>query len=435
MVESNRRPASQFTRLAVGITVGFVLLHLGLHFFYAHERMVANALTFAKSTFDRSLAVAELQLTHPDIVARLTGPEFSLESIDTPLVVPRRPWPHSDEVRDGLFAYLDAIGFVGAADVRLWFGGGRGPPRLVMQIPIQHRWLKVEARTTTTSWGHSMAGVFWTTMIAVMVWLGVLWATRRVTRHLPRFAVAAENLGRIRVSDPLPENQGPSEIRHASRAFNEMQQRVQTYLEQRTRMLAAFSHDLRTLVTRLQLRTALIDDTAQRGKAEQDIAAVTAILDESLIYARDEQSQEADTDIDLSSLLQTLIDGAIDQGHVASFEGASDVLCRGQPSALTRAFANLIDNAIHYGNSVTVRLVEQQTHLIVDIVDQGPGIPARDHEKVLEPYVRMDASRSRETGGTGLGLAIVHNVVTRHSGSLTFHHKSDGFYATVTLPR
>ncbi len=304
-----------------------------------------------------------------------------------------------------------------------------------MQIPIQDRWLKVEARTTTTSWGHSMAGVFWTTMIAVMVWLGVLWATRRVTRHLPRFAVAAENLGRIRVSDPLPENQGPREIRHASRAFNEMQQRVQTYLEQRTRMLAAFSHDLRTLVTRLQLRTALIDDTAQRGKAEQDIAAVTAILDESLIYARDEQSQEADTDIDLSSLLQTLIDGAIDQGHVASFEGASDVLCTGQPSALARAFANLIDNAIHYGNSVAVRLVEKEAHLIVDIVDQGPGIPARDHEKVLEPYVRMDASRSRDTGGTGLGLAIVHNVVTRHSGSLTFHHESDGFYATVTLPR
>ncbi len=139
MVESKRQPASQFTRLAVGITVGFVLLHLGLHFFYAHERMVANTLTFAKSTFDRSLAVAELQRTHPDVVARLTGPEFSLESIDTPLVVPPRPWPHSDEVRDGLLAYLDAIGFAGAADVRLWFGGGRGPPRLVMQIPMQDR--------------------------------------------------------------------------------------------------------------------------------------------------------------------------------------------------------------------------------------------------------------------------------------------------------
>ena len=429
------RPASQFSRVALGITVGFLLLHTGSYFYYSHERMVANAVTFAESTFDRSLAVEGLRETHPEVVARLSGPEFNLQRIDSPLVVPSRPWPHSEEVREGLLAYLESIEFSRAADVQLWFSMRRGDPRLVMQIPMADRWLKVEARTTTTSWGHSVVGLFWTTAIAVMVWLGVLWATRRVTRYLPRFAVAAEQLGAMRVSDPLPENRGPREIRHASRAFNEMQRRVHTYLERRTSMLAAFSHDLRTLITRLQLRTALIEDTTQRAKAEQDIAQVTAILDESLAYARDEQSQEAATDIDLSSLLQALVDAAADQGHEAKFAGADGVLVTGQPSALGRAFANLVDNAIQYGTRVIVRVVEQEATVTVDIVDQGPGIPPDKQAAVLEPYVRLDASRSRETGGTGLGLAIVHNVVTRHGGKLTFRQESVGFTATVTLPR
>lgn len=425
-----------FARVAWGIVAGFVFLHVVSLLFYNHEKMVSEADAFARATVERALSIHANLQTHPELLELLQTPLFSLTYTREPLESPERIWPHSDEVREAVVALLRGGNYGARAEAtRLWYSSRPDAPWLVVQIQLEEdNWLRIRAGSPGVTQGHTLAAVFWMSLFGGIVLLAVLLATRRFSRALPRIAEAADRIGRDSRLLPIDEA-GPRELRRLTEAFNAMQARVSGLLDERRLMLGALSHDLRTLVTRLSLRMDGIADEQQRERAAQDIAAISALLDEAMDFAREEASDERSIPVNVSSLLQALVDDAADEGKPARYEGADDVVVTGQPVGLRRAFGNLLDNGLRYGDSVLVRLVEEGQRIRIDLVDAGPGIPASERARVLLPYVRLEGSRSRDTGGSGLGLAIASNVIRRHQGTLSFLDTDEGFTVRVELPR
>lgn len=422
-----------FGRLAIAIVVGIVVLQGVLSTYYWHQETLSTARAFAASTAERALQLAQVGAAHPDLLAHLQSPAFRLETAAAPPAAPRRSWPHTAEIRAEVVQHLRDAGYPQADRLRLFFESGRGhPPVLVLGLPQEPGWLVVRAEISPRVWGHRGVGLFLTTLLGLAVLAAVLLGTRRVTRHLPGFVAAAEALGEGRRAAAIAED-GPREVRRAARAFNAMQARVAEYLQERTTMLAAVSHDVRTLVTRVRLRVERDDAEAERTL--EDLDAMTRILDDALAFARDEQSEEPFVSLDLASLLGSLVDAEQDLGRPVDLLGPAELPMCGQISSLGRAFANLIDNGLRYGGAASVRVRAQDADVVVDVVDPGPGIPAEARAEVLRPYVRLDRARSRESGGTGLGLAIAANVVRRHRGRLEFVEADGAFIVRVTLPR
>jgi signal transduction histidine kinase len=277
--------------------------------------------------------------------------------------------------------------------------------------------------------------LFWPLVLITLVVIGVaVWAVWRATKPLALFAGAAERLG-LDVNAPPVSERGPREVRRAARAFNEMQERLKTFVHDRTRMLAAISHDLRTPITRLRLRAEFVEDAEQQRKMLADLDEMEAMIAATLAFARDDASQEDLKPLDLAVLLQSLCDDRADAGDSAVYEGPEHLAFSGRPMALKRAFANLIDNAVKYGAAASVHLTASANSLTVHVRDDGPGIPADQLEKVFEPFHRVEGSRSRETGGTGLGLAVVRSMIRAHGGEVRLANRpTGGLEAEVVLP-
>ena len=297
-------------------------------------------------------------------------------------------------------------------------------------------WTVFTAATEMTSlrWALRMAG--WTVVGGVLVVLFAAWVSRRVTRPVRRFSDAADRIGRDVFTAPsLPETGSP-ELRRAARTFNRMQERLRRLVEDRTLMLAAISHDLRTVLTRLRLRTEFIADDAQRSRAEGDVAEMQTMLEAALAFTRNEAVEEAHEPVDLASLAQALCDNASDAGGTARYEGPDRLVLSCPPAAIRRALANLIDNAIAYGGEADVGLSGDADAVRFTVADRGPGIPKSQREAVFEPFRRLEASRSRETGGTGLGLSIARAAVRRCGGDIALgDRQAGGLEAAVTLPK
>jgi signal transduction histidine kinase len=272
--------------------------------------------------------------------------------------------------------------------------------------------------------------------IMAVIILGVsIWVVRRVTAPLASLAVAAEQLGRDVTAPPLPES-GTIETRQASRAFNDMQTRLRSLIESRMRMLAAISHDLRTPLTLLRLRAENIEDTQERSKMLTTISEMDAMLGSTLQFARDEAVNEPRRPTDLAALLQSIVDDMSDAGIPVAMEPAEPIVYECRPIALKRAVTNLIDNAAKYGKSAraTLKVTPKTIEIVID--DEGPGIPLPELSHVLEPFYRVENSRSRETGGVGLGLAIAQSIVQSHGGELALSNRpAGGLRASIRLPR
>ena len=261
-----------------------------------------------------------------------------------------------------------------------------------------------------------------------------VWAARRVTVPLGRFAQAAGRLGTDVNAPPMAEA-GPSEIVQAARAFNQMQERIQRLVDDRTRMLAAIAHDLRTVLTRLRLRAELIEDAEQQGKAIADLDAMALMLDETLAFARDDSAGDARQDVDLAALVRSLCDDLADVGQPVRYLGPDRLRFACRPVALRRALANLIDNAVKYGREAEVGLQTERETIRLTIEDRGPGIPTAAREQVFQPFFRLEPSRSRATGGTGLGLAVARTIVHRHGGEIALGDRpGGGLVVRITLP-
>jgi protein-histidine pros-kinase len=267
-------------------------------------------------------------------------------------------------------------------------------------------------------------------LLAALAWL----ASRLVTQPLRRLSAAAEAFGRDPEHPPMNES-GPSEVQQAARTFNRMRERLRAHIEERTRILAAITHDLKTPLTRMRLRLEQCEDERLRARLEEDVAAMQALVSEGLELARSLDSGQAAQAIDLGALLESLCEDAAEAGGEAHYTGPEGALVLARPEALRRAFLNLIDNALKYGGTAAVSLERAGGGWQVRIRDSGPGIPEQHLGDVMRPFFRLESSRSRETGGTGLGLAIAANLLAAQGGSLSLrNHPEGGLEARVELP-
>ena len=268
-----------------------------------------------------------------------------------------------------------------------------------------------------------------TVILGVVLYL----MTRTIVRPLGKLAIAADAVGRGERVAALPE-EGGRELQAATRAFNSMQERLQRYLESRTRVLAAMSHDLRTPLTRLRLRVESIEDDALRAKCEADLDEMNNMVRGALSVFRGLNDDEVATPIDINALLASLRDEFVELGGVITLAGEARAPYQGKPLALKRCLANLLHNAIQYGREAHVT-IEDGTALVIRLRDRGPGIPAEALEKVFEPFFRLESSRSRDTGGTGLGLSIARDIAQAHGGTISLQNVAGGLEATLALPR
>lgn len=258
--------------------------------------------------------------------------------------------------------------------------------------------------------------------------------TRTITRPLSDLARAADAVGRGENVAPLKE-QGARELRDATRAFNAMQDRLHRYLDSRTRVLAAMSHDLRTPLTRLRLRAETIDDDTLRERFVGDIDEMTQMVNGALNLFKGLTDSETSAPVNVDELLQALQAEYAELGETFSIEGRSNGPLDAKPSALKRCLSNLLHNAIKYGERAHVRISDGAA-LTITVWDEGEGIPEADLERVFEPFYRVESSRGRDTGGTGLGLSIARDIVQAHGGSIALCNlPGKGLEATITLPR
>jgi signal transduction histidine kinase len=262
-----------------------------------------------------------------------------------------------------------------------------------------------------------------------------LLAARMIIRPLKQLSAAADRLGRERELT-LIDRSGVPELDAIADSFNQMQQRLKRFVDERTQMLGAISHDLRTPLTRLRLFAEHVRDPQQRALVLNDIAEMEQMLSASLTFAGDEARREAHSRVDLAALLISLCDTVTDGGERATYAGPDHAQLPCQPVAIRRAFGNLIDNACKYGFEAQVTLREQADAIEVTVTDAGPGIPAEQVEQAFAPFTRLEGSRNRASGGVGLGLSIARDVFHGHGGSIVLEPNAPGgLLARVWLPK
>ncbi len=272
-------------------------------------------------------------------------------------------------------------------------------------------------------------------VLLVLILVIVLYlSARSITRPLSDLAQAADRIGRDTRPAQLAER-GARELRDAARAFNTMQDRLRRYLDSRTRVLAAMSHDLKTPLTRLRLQVETLDDPALQERIGHELDEMEGMVHEALSLFRGLDDGEPASVLDVNALLEKIRSECAVLGGAVTVSGRAQQLFTGQAQMLKRCLTNLIVNAIKFGGSAEV-LVEEGERLVIRVRDPGPGIPAAELERVFEPFYRLESSRNRDSGGTGLGLTIARDIAQAHGGTLTLHNRAaGGLEAVLSLPR
>jgi two-component system, OmpR family, sensor kinase len=256
----------------------------------------------------------------------------------------------------------------------------------------------------------------------------------RMTRPISNFAHAADRLGRDPHAPPMPET-GPREVRVASEAFNRMQRRLNSYIEERTTMVAAVAHDLRTPLMRMAFE---IEDAPPKlhDALSRQIDEMSEMTDAIMRFLQAEQSRHERRLCDISNLLRDIVAEFQDDGHDVYLEGTQvPLIMDGDAIGIKSVLRNVIGNAVTYGNSAHIMLTKQENQAVIKVHDQGPGLAEADIERVFQPFYRVEKSRNRKTGGIGLGLAVTRSIVVAHGGSIVLANaEGSGLVATVSLP-
>lgn len=370
-------------------------------------------------------------------LARMLAQALDGAGVGTVLVDIDRPMPHpakarrESEHRRGLEAEEDDDGHHPSRK-RLERAG------LALAVAVeltQGRWLVARAGPVPPPPGWQLSYLIAFALTAALVSLAAVWAVRRLTRPLSDLAQAADDFGRG-LGGPVLEERGPVEIRRTVRAFNLMRERLRRFVDDRTRMLAAIGHDLRTPLTSLRLRAEFVEDDETRQKIIETLEEMQRMVEAALGFLREEAANEPAAEVDLAALVESVVLDYADLGHPVGFAGGDAIRLRCRPDALRRALRNLIENALRYGTRAQVRLEQAPSEVRILVEDEGPGIPPEMLERVFEPFVRVEESRSRETGGIGLGLAIARTIARSHGGDVRLSNRpAGGLCAMIVLPR
>jgi len=331
-------------------------------------------------------------------------------------------------------------------------GRGQGPMGGPMVGPGMHRFppdgvaFLIQVRLQDGTWAtfdtqitQESANLPWRVLLTLAILLAAVLllsyvAVRWVTRPLQLLATAADELGRDINRAPLPEA-GPVEVSRAAHAFNTMQSRLVQFIDERTRLLTAMSHDLKTPLTRMRLRAEMLDDGNLREKFETDLVEMESMVTQTLEFMRGLSHREPAQLVDIMGLLESLQADNEAMGRTVAIDGHVTRPWSGAPQLIKRCISNLVDNAVLYGKRAEIRVEEGAHQLTIRVRDHGPGISESKIDKVFEPFYRLESSRSRETGGTGLGLSIARNIAQAHGGDVRLrNHEVSGLEAILTLP-
>lgn len=319
---------------------------------------------------------------------------------------------------------------------RAWRRHRHFAPVITVSMQLEDgQWLNLESRLRRPDFGWKMPALTWLLIMGLALSTVVILMVRRITRPMAALAAAAERAGRGEMIRPLPEV-GPLDVRQTTSAFNRMHDRLQRFVKDRTQMLAAMSHDLRTPITTLRLRAEFIEDGETREKILETLEEMQRMTEATLAFVREENAVEPTRMVDITALIDSIVSDLADLGWNVHFANGDriDYACR--PTGLKRAMRNLLENAVRYGEKAEVSLATTRDELRIVIDDNGPGIPEDQIERMFQPFVRLDESRSVEGGGIGLGLAIARSIIRNHGGDIELANRGEGgLRATITLPR
>jgi len=308
--------------------------------------------------------------------------------------------------------------------------------RFLVQVRLRDgTWVRFERQVPEGLFDWPMRLLSTLGILLLGVTLLSLIAVRLVVKPLRELRLAADALGKDIRRPPIPET-GPVEVAETSRAFNTMQRRLKRFVEDRARILAAVSHDLKTPLTRLRLRVDLLDDEDLGEKIRRDLDDMQAMVDATLDFMRGTEGREENRLLDLMALIESMVDDANEAGERVRLRGQISQPYRGRPLALKRCIGNLLDNALRYAGEADIEVRDTEKAVTLTVADRGPGVPPEALDKVFEPFFRMEGSRGRHSGGTGLGLSIARNIARAHGGDLVLRNRTEGgLIAELTLPR
>ncbi len=285
--------------------------------------------------------------------------------------------------------------------------------------------------TESRAFGWKAIGFFGVGLVVLLPLAGLF--ARALSSPIRRFAEASRKLGMDAGAPPL-QRDGPAEMLAAIDSFNAMQARLNRLMQERAHMIGAIAHDLRTPLTRLAFR---LDDLQSplKEKVEADITEMKLMISAALDFLRDRALGAQRERLDFRLLVESVVDDQGDVGHDVRLEPGGSILLEGDPVALRRMVSNLVDNALKYGDRARLKVREAEDHCVLEIDDDGPGIPEALQERVFDPFFRAETSRNRDTGGIGLGLASVRAIVLDHGGSISLRNRKEGgLRVDVTLP-
>jgi signal transduction histidine kinase len=295
-------------------------------------------------------------------------------------------------------------------------------------------WLNAEVHAHEWHWREKLDWMIRAALAFVFVGGIAIFFMRRLNRPLNRLTDAAKRFGAGLQVAPVPED-GPADLQRAIRSFNEMQRQVADELARRTSTLAAISHDVRTPLTALRIKTELIDDAELREDMIASINRMETITASALEFLQGGAHAEPMRCVDLSELLESECQEFAELGQPASFSGAYGIRCNCRPDALARAVRNLIDNAIKYGNEARVAVRAEGEWVEISVADNGPGIAPELRERALRPFERLAQTRHGGAAGFGLGLAVAQAIAAGHGGELMLDaNQPNGLIAAIRFP-
>ena len=293
-----------------------------------------------------------------------------------------------------------------------------------IQLPNQS-WLNLLSQAPLNPPIAAWQTIIYLLISSALVMITMVIMVRRITRPIRALSLASNRLGRGEHVEQLQES-GPEDIRKATRAFNQMHERLDRFIADRTKMLASLSHDLRTPITTLRLRIELLPDSPDKEKLLATLDEMQQMAESTLSFVRESAIKEESRKVSVGALVDSLCEDLTDLGMDVTYTEGPDIITTCRPVSMKRALRNLIENAVKYGNCARVSTAKTKSLVTITIDDDGPGISEENRERIFEPFVRLEHSRNRDTGGIGLGMAIARNIIHAHGGDIRLENRTEG---------